>query len=270
MKITAVPTQDLKDIFYIFSRRVGIFIFFVFLLFFDSLYFSEHILNSQIPINIGMGIGFLGMYYRATPRLKELMIYAVIIGFAGEYLFSRVLEMYTYRLQNVPLYVPLGHAALYGRIFMFSKASVVRKHHKAIEELFIIGIFLLAAIYLVFFKDVFGFVMTVLVFLILWKKPKERIFFFSMYLLVAILEIGGTAFGAWNWPRIGFGVFDFLPSNNPPSGISLFYFLLDIGCFFCYTQMHKKTWRRAKHIKELAKKQELLSFQRAIGSRQKQ
>jgi len=254
MKITAVPIQDLKAFFYVFSRRIGIFIFFVCILFFDSIYFSEHILNSQTPINVLMGIGFLVMYYRAAPRLKELMIYAVIIGFAGEYLFSRVLEMYTYRLQNVPLYVPFGHAALYGRIFMFSKASAVRKHHTAVEELLTIGILLLAAIYLVFFKDVFGFVMTALVFLILWKRPKDRVFFLSMYLLVAILEIGGTAFGAWSWPRTGFGVFDFLSSNNPPSGISLFYFLLDIGCFFCYTQRHKQTWRRVKHIKRLARK----------------
>lgn len=254
MKITAVPAQDLKAIFYIFSRRIGIFIFFVFILFFDSIYFSEHILNSQIPINVLMGIGFLGMYFRATPRLKELMIYAVIIGFAGEYLFSRVLGMYTYRLQNVPLYVPFGHAALYGRIFMFSKAAAVRRHHKAVEELFVIVLLLLATIYAVFFKDVFGFIMTFFVFLLLWKRPKDRVFFFSMYLLVAILEIGGTAFGAWSWPSTGFGVFDFLPSNNPPSGISLFYFLLDIGCFFCYTQRHKNAWRRVKNINKLAKK----------------
>ena len=60
------------------------------------------------------------------------MIYAVILGFGGEYLFSRGLSMYAYRLENVPLYVPIGHAALYGRIFMFSKAAVVRKYHKEI------------------------------------------------------------------------------------------------------------------------------------------
>jgi hypothetical protein len=203
-----------------------------------------------------MSFGFLVMYYRANGRTKELMLYAVIIGFAGEYAFSRGLSMYTYRLHNVPLYVPFGHAALYGRIFMFSKASVVRKHHKAVEELFAYIIFILATIYLICYKDVFGFGMTLLVFLLLWKRPKDRLFFFSMYILVAILEIGGTAFGAWKWPNIGFGLLNFLPSNNPPSGISLFYFLLDIGCFFCYTQRHSKTWRRFKNIKKITRKHE--------------
>ncbi|MFQ3306238.1 MAG: hypothetical protein ACI9JT_000894 [Polaribacter sp.] len=248
MKIVAIPKEDLKSIFYIFSRRIGIFVVFVFILFFDSIYFSEHFTNSQLPINIMMGIGFLVMYYRANTRTKELMIYAVILGFAGEYLFSRGLHMYTYRLENVPLYVPFGHAALYGRIFMFSKAPIVIKHHKAVEELFAVVIVLLATLYLLFFRDVFGFLMTFFVFLLLWKRPKDRLFFFSMYILVAILEIGGTAFGAWSWPEIGFETFRLLPSNNPPSGISLFYFLLDVGCLFIYTKRHKTSWNRLKNI----------------------
>ena len=254
MKILEVPKQDVKAIFYVFSRRIGIFIIFVFILFFDSIYFTEHVVNSQLPINIIMVIGFLVMYHRANTRTKELMIYAVILGFGGEYLFSRGLNMYTYRLENVPLYVPLGHAALYGRIFMFSKAPIVRKYHKAVEELFAVIILLFATIYLLFFGDLFGFVMTSFVFLLLWKRPKERLFFFSMYILVAILEIGGTYFGAWKWPSIGFDAFHFLPSNNPPSGISLFYFLLDFGCFFIYTKRHKVPWERLKNIRKVTNK----------------
>ncbi|WP_439128379.1 hypothetical protein [Polaribacter sp.] len=249
MKIAQVPAQDLKAIFYIFNRRIGIFIIFVFVLFFDSVYFAENVTNSQLPINIIMLTGFILMYYRANIRTRELMIYAVILGFGGEYLFSRALNMYTYRLENVPLYVPFGHAALYGRIFMFSKAPVVRKHHKAVEQLFGFVIAAFATSYLLLFNDVFGFVMTIGVFLLLWKRPKDRLYFFSMYILVAILEIGGTAFGAWKWPEIGFQVFEFLPSNNPPSGISLFYFLLDVGCFFIYTQRHQIEWKRLKKIR---------------------
>ena len=249
MLVTKIPKVDLKKIVSIFNREIGRFVFFVFVLFFDSIYFSENISDSQIWINILMLAGFFKMYFRSTPRVKELMIYAVVLGFGGEYLFSRALGMYTYRLENVPLYVPIGHAALYGRIFMFSKASVVRKHNKAIEQLFAIAIAVFAAVYLVFFADIFGFVMTACVFLLLWKRPKDRLFFYSMYILVAILEIGGTAFGCWSWPSTAFGVFEFLPSNNPPSGISLFYFLLDIGCFFIYTQRNKIAWERTKKAK---------------------
>ena len=93
--------------------------------------------------------------------------------------------------------------------------------------------------------------MTFCVFILLSKRTKDRLFFYSMYILVAILEIGGTAFGCWYWPTYAYGVFEFLPSNNPPSGISLFYFLLDIGCFVVYTQFNSKTWKRFKNIKTL-------------------
>ena len=250
MQILNIPKEDLKRIISIFNREIGRFIFFVFILFFDSIYFSENVTNSQSLINILMLAGFFKMYFRSTSRVKELMIYAVFLGFAGEYLFSRGLSMYTYRLENVPLYVPIGHAALYGRIFMFSKASIVRKYNKAIEQFFAITIGIFAIIYLAFFKDVFGFVMTICVFLLLLKRPKDRMFFYSMYILVAILEIGGTAFGCWEWPSTAFGVFPFLPSNNPPSGISLFYFLLDISCFFIYTKRHQLAWFRLKNTRK--------------------
>jgi hypothetical protein len=159
--------------------------------------------------------------------------------------------MYTYRLGNIPLYVPFGHAVLFARVFRFSKVSLVRKFHKSIEQFFGSIIILFASIYLLFFADVFGFVMTICVFLLLWKRPKDRLFFFTMYLLVAILEIGGTAFGCWKWPNIAFGIFEFLSSNNPPSGISLFYFLLDIGCFVMYTQRNKMAWFRLKSSRKL-------------------
>lgn len=258
MEVLKIPKPDLKRIISIFNREIGRFVFFVFVLFFDGIYFAEHVTNSQIPINILMILGFLKMYFRSTPRVKELMIYAVILGFGGEYLFSRGLDMYTYRLENVPFYVPLGHAALYGRIFMFSKAPIVRKHHKAIEQLFAVFISLFSLTYLIFFADVFGFVMTVCVFLLLWKRPNDRLFFYSMYILVATLEIGGTAFGAWKWPDSAFGVFSFLPSNNPPSGISLFYFLLDISCFFIYILVHKKTWNYYKNVRKNKEETKLL------------
>jgi hypothetical protein len=251
MSVLKIPKEDLKKIVSVFIREIGLFIFMVFVLFFDSIYFSENLREVQNILNSLMIIGFFIMYFRTVKRVQELMMYAVIIGFLGEYLFSKYLGMYTYRLGNIPLYVPFGHAVLFARVFRFSKVSLVRKYHKSIEQIFGSIIILFASIYLLFFADVFGFVMTICVFLLLWKRPKDRLFFFTMYLLVAILEIGGTAFGCWKWPNIAFGMFKFLPSNNPPSGISLFYFLLDIGCFVMYTQRNKMAWFRLKNSRKL-------------------
>ena len=223
---------------------------FIFILFFDGTYFTEHFVNSQLPINILALLSFFWMYKRATKRVRNLMIYAVFLGLLGECFFSIYLGMYTYRLENVPWYVPLGHAALYGRVFIFSKDTLVKKYHKAIEQLFTIIIIVFALVYLVFFTDVFGFVMTIAVFAILYFRPKDRLYFYTMYIIVALLEIGGTAFGAWKWPSIAFDTFSFLPSNNPPSGISLFYFLLDVSCLFVYILFHQKIWKRHKCINQ--------------------
>lgn len=249
MQFLKIPKEDLKVIITVFLREAGLFIAAVFLLFADGTYFNEHFFSGQLTLNVLMILAFFAMLYRANPRVKKLMIIAVILGFIGEHFFSRILEMYTYRLENVPLYVPFGHGVLYARIFRFSKASIVKKYHKETENFLALTIIIVSLIYLLFLNDIFGFVMTIFVFLILWQRPKDRLFFFSMYLLVVVLEIGGTAYGAWQWPKIGFGVFEFLPSNNPPSGISLFYFLLDIGCFVFYILIHQKAWKRVKSIR---------------------
>jgi hypothetical protein len=251
MTILKTPKEDLKKIVSVFIREIGLFIFLVFFLFFDSIYFSENVKEVQNIFNFLVIVGFFIMYFRTVKRVQELMLYAVIIGFLGEYLFSKYFGMYAYRLGNIPLYVPFGHAVLFARVFRFSKVSLVRKYHKSIEQFFGSLIILFASIYLLFFVDVFGFAMTFCVFLLLWKRPKDRLFFYTMYLLVAILEIGGTAFGCWKWPNTAFGMFEFLPSNNPPSGISLFYFLLNISCFVLYTQRNKMAWFRLKSSRKL-------------------
>lgn len=181
------------------------------------------------------------------------MIYAVIIGFIGEYLFSIVLGMYTYRLSNLPFYIPLGHAVVYARTYCFSKASIVNKYQKEIVRWLFFGIVIFSLFYLIVFNDIFGFVMTIAVFLVLTNRPKDRLFFLTMYVVVAVLEIIGTAYEVWSWPDTAFGVFPILKSHNPPSGISLFYFLLDIGCFVMYTQFNSKTWKRFKYIRRQLK-----------------
>jgi len=248
-----IPTNDLKKILTVFTRRIGL-LFFSFLFFyFDGTGFSAIYENAQIGPNILMLVAFLVLYKRSVKRTRKLMIYAVIIGFIGEYLFSIVLGMYTYRLSNLPFYIPLGHAVVYARTYCFSKASIVNKYQKEIVRWLFFGIVIFSLFYLIVFNDIFGFVMTIAVFLVLTNRPKDRLFFLTMYVVVAVLEIIGTAYEVWSWPDTAFGVFPILKSHNPPSGISLFYFLLDIGCFVMYTQFNSKTWKRFKYIRRQLK-----------------
>lgn len=250
MSVLTIPKPDLQKISKVFLRKIGLFFLFVGALYLDSAALAEKFQYNQIVTNVFMILAFLVMYRRSTPRIKEQMRYAIVLGFIGEYLFSVVLDMYTYRLGNVPLYVPFGHAVVYGRVLSFSKASIIQKYSKEITQFFYIIISLFALGYLYFFNDVFGFIMTLGVFAMLIHRPKDRIFFLTMYLVVAVLEIGGTAYSCWVWPDTAFGIFPFLKSHNPPSGISLFYFLLDVGCFVIYIWVNHKTWQRFKRIKK--------------------
>jgi hypothetical protein len=198
-----------------------------------------------------MLIGFAVLYYKSPSRLREQMLYAVLIGYIGEYLFSIALGMYTYRLGNVPHYVPLGHAIVLITTVYFCKESIVKTYRKLLEKIITIFILIYATLFLIFAGDVFGFVMSLLVIFLVRNKPRERLFYLSMYLVVAFLEIVGTSYQCWYWPETAFDMIPFLKSANPPSGISLFYFLLDLGSLWLYKKRHKVAWARMKNLRKL-------------------
>ena len=234
-----------------FKSLGSLYLFILFGLFLDSFYMLGITKDAQFYANISMFIGFAITFWNVNRRAKEQMIFAVIIAVLGEYLFSIVLGMYTYRLENVPHYVPPGHALVYVAVLYFSKAKSIIKNRIKLECFLAIFILIYATIFLIFKNDVFGFVMTVAILFILRNKPRERLFYLTMYISVAYLEIIGTNYLCWKWPATAWGVFDFLPSHNPPSGISFFYFLLDLGCLWFYKQRHKMAWSRMKNIRKI-------------------
>lgn len=233
----------------------GLYFFLLTGLFLDSLYFSKVTDYAQESAIVAMLIVTSIIFIRVNKRTKEQMVTAIIIAIIGEYLFSIVLGMYTYRLENVPHYVPPGHALVYVAVLYFSKAAAIIKHKKPLELYFTIAVSLYALYFLIFKGDVFGFVMTTGTLLILRKKPRERLFYLTMYVTVAVLEIIGTSYGCWWWPETAWNTFDFLPSANPPSGISFFYFGLDLSCLWLYKQRHKIAWKRMKSVRKIREKQ---------------
>lgn len=248
-------TKDAQLLFLAFFKTMGyLFLFITTGLFLDSIYMVSVCKQGQHWATFVMLIGFFILFFKSPSRIKELMIYAVILGVIGEHFFSIGLDMYTYRLGNVPLYVPPGHAIVYMAAIFFCKQSIVKKYRLTLEKYFTIFILVYSTLFLIFAQDIFGFVMSLLVIFLLQKHPRERLFFFSMYIVVAFLEIIGTNYGCWSWPKTAYGVIPFLKSSNPPSGISLFYFLLDLGCLWLYKQRNIIAWKRMKHIRLLSEK----------------
>lgn len=240
------------SLFSAFFKTLGcLFLFIALGLLLDSKYVSPYLANCQHWATVVMLIGFGVLYYKSASRIRKLMLFAVIIGFLGEHLFSIALNMYTYRLHNVPLYVPPGHAIVYIAAVYFCKQAAVKRNKQPIELFLTVFILSYSTVFLVLKKDVFGFVMSLLVLLSVKNHPRERLFFLTMYLVVAYLEIIGTHYQCWFWPKTAFDSIPFLSSANPPTGISLFYFLLDLGCLWFYKKTHLLAWKRMKEIRRI-------------------
>jgi len=94
-------------------------------LFLDSTQVSNYISYNQHLTNILVLVVFIYIYKQVAIKTKKLMIYGVIIAIGGELLFSLVLGMYTYRLENLPIYVPLGHAIVYVAVYYIIKEPLV-------------------------------------------------------------------------------------------------------------------------------------------------
>lgn len=220
-------------------------------LFLDSKFFLEYSLHGQEFAIIVFITTLLILYYRANKRTREHIIYAVLIGIIGEYLFCLGFGMYSYRLNNVPHYVPPGHAIMYLGVNYFVRQPKIVINKKALEIAFYLINGLFATYFLIFKNDILGFSLTVITFYFVTKKPRERLFYLAMYFAIACLELIGTYYECWFWPPTWFGKVDFITSANPPSGISFFYFGLDLGCLFFYKLRHKTAWSRMKSIRKI-------------------
>ena len=165
-----------------------------------------------------------------------------------EYLMSLGLDMYTYRKHNIPIYVFFMHAICIGRLFEFSKEKIVKLNEKAIINWLFIFFLIHNISFLMFFNDIFGFVMSLGVIFVLIIRPKYKLLFLTYHLVIAFAEIFGVYYQAWYWPPTAFNTFTFLPSHSPPSGISLFYYILEIGAFGVYILFHQNQWQRFKKI----------------------
>ncbi|MEO9571227.1 MAG: hypothetical protein ABJH82_13495 [Polaribacter sp.] len=241
-----------KIFFPAFLKTLGILFLYIFIgLFIDSVYVVDNYQDLQWLANLIMVIIFGITLFKVNKRIREQMVYAVLIAIAGEYAFSLGMGMYTYRLENIPHYIPMGHALVYAGVLYFTKTSYVKNNTKLLEKIFTSIIILYSSYFLFFKNDVFGFVLAILTLLILMKKPRERMFYLTMFLAVVYLEIIGTSYECWWWPTTAWNNLSFLPSANPPSGISFFYFGLDLGCLYFYKKRHKIAWKRMKNVRKI-------------------
>jgi len=213
-------------------------------LFLDSSYFANIYSYGQWITNLLVLPIFVYIYFQVSKQVKQLMLFGLLLATAGEILFSLVLGMYTYRLGNLPLYVPFGHTIVYASVYYIVKESFIQENKELIIKTLYTSIILYSTAWLIFASDLFGFLCMLVILWIFKRRPHTKLFFLIMYFMIIYLELVGTYYSCWHWPDIWFGVIDFIPSANPPSAISVFYFGFDAGCLWLYKKFFPHKWKR--------------------------
>jgi hypothetical protein len=158
----------------------------------------------------------------ATVRLQTLAV--VAIATIGEVVGSIVWGLYTYRLENLPAFVPPGHGLVY--LAGLSLAALVGARTSALllAAGAVAATWAIAGITVLPASDVSGTIgCAFLIGVLVWSR---RPVYAGVFMVVVALELYGTALGTWTWepavPALG------LSQGNPPSGVASGYVVFDI------------------------------------------
>jgi hypothetical protein len=159
-----------------------------------------------------------------SPKVRLQTLAVVGIATVGEVMGSIVWGVYTYRLDNLPAFVPPGHGLVY--LCGLSLAALAGRRPNLLLATAVAGAALWAILGLLVLPatDVSGAIGCTLMILVLLKT--RRGVYAGVFLVVAGLEIYGTAIGTWRWEGVvpGLGI----PQGNPPSGAASGYVVFDV------------------------------------------
>src|SRR3954454_21966695 len=159
-------------------------------------------------------------------RARALLVVAVAT--CAEVLGSIVLGADTYRLENLPAFVPPGHGLVFLAGLRISQSEPVRRHRRAFlaGTIAIVAGWGLAGLAVLGRTDVLGAITGALLIYVLLRGRRATLYA-GVFLVVGFLEIYGTSIGAWHWASTAPDTP--LPTGNPPSGIAGVYVLFDIA-----------------------------------------
>ncbi len=175
------------------------------------------------------------MFWVAKKKLHWLMLIMTISGVIAEITGSYIFVLYEYRLHNIPLYIPLGHAVMYACVYHLANNPLIWRFHKVVERYLEKFAFLTAVLSLFVLNDQAGFLCYFLFLFILYTRQK-KLFYLLMFAWVYVTELFGTVFSTWAW----YGVLNNHPNfphiGYTPSSAAGLYFLIDLGsnCVYYY------------------------------------
>lgn len=186
-------------------------------------------LGWQVLLSICTWIILIVVCIPLSPEQRARTAVVIMVATVGEIIGSIIWGAYTYRLGNLPLFVPAGHGLVYLTGLRISQTVFAREHRTAFIR---IALTLLASWGLLGLTgvlgrhDVAGAVGCAVLAAFIIGSRRAATLYSGVFLAVAVLEIYGTAIGTWQWAEAipGLGV----RNGNPPSGAASGYVLFDI------------------------------------------
>jgi hypothetical protein len=184
---------------------------------------------SNYPEQLGLGVlvslVFVAALTRVPLNVRAQALGVVCFATVGEVTGSLVWGVYHYRLHNLPLFVPPAHGLVY--LAGLSLAVALREHTRVLvaTAAVVASTWGLLGLTVLPRRDVAGAIGVPLLLVFLWRG-RNRAIYAGVFLVVASLELYGTAIGTWRWERElpGLGI----PDGNPPSGVASGYVWFDV------------------------------------------
>jgi hypothetical protein len=159
------------------------------------------------------------------PVLRAQALVVVVVATCAEVVGSIVWGVYTYRLENLPSFVPPAHGLVYLAGAALATWAAPRRGLLVRVALVLVLAWGLAGVTVLPRSDVAGALGAGLLAIYLVRGRAPAVYA-GVFLVVAWLELYGTAIGTWEWAAVipGTGV----PQGNPPSGVASGYVWFDI------------------------------------------
>jgi hypothetical protein len=181
------------------------------------------------PEQLGLGAltwCVLALVLARVPRERRAQALGVVaFATVGEVTGSLIWGVYTYRLHNLPLFVPPAHGLVY--LTGLALATALARHARVLVAAAAVAAATWGLLGLTVLprRDVAGAVGVPLLLVFFWRG-RNRAIYAAVFLVVASLELYGTAIGTWRWahdlPGLG------IPDGNPPSGVASGYVWFDV------------------------------------------
>ncbi len=166
---------------------------------------------------------WIGLYRLGGSNDRKVLIFCTLIAGVGELVLSLAWGIYDYQFNNVPLFVPPGHALLMTLGVIASRYLTSRMSWIVLAAATAWSIYTISIGADSFGAALFG----VFVFCMIAARTKaQRSLYATMFVLALLMEFYGTSLGNWVWQPVAPGT----PLNaaNPPFSAGAFYCLLDL------------------------------------------